>query len=124
MEQIKNSDSLTLEEAAEEYSKKVSDGHNFRDLRCGFIAGAEWQKEQDNNFERYKEYTDNALISLEEAREQGGREMKEQIMKYAVEAEVTDVGLNYLDLALFEAESLKLKDGDKVHIIVVKDESK
>lgn len=28
-----------LEEAAEEYSKKVSDGHNYRDLRVGFIAG-------------------------------------------------------------------------------------
>ena len=31
-----------LEEAAVAYSKQVSDGHNFRDLRIGFIAGAEW----------------------------------------------------------------------------------
>lgn len=29
-----------------------------------FIAGAKWQKEQDNNFERYKDYTDKALILL------------------------------------------------------------
>ena len=36
----------SLEEAAEEYSKRVSDGHNFRDLTCGFKAGAEWQKQQ------------------------------------------------------------------------------
>lgn len=35
-----------LKEAAKEYSKRVSDGHNYRDLTCGFIAGAEWQKEQ------------------------------------------------------------------------------
>ena len=35
-----------LGEAAKEYSKKVSDGHNYRDLRVGFIAGAKWQAEQ------------------------------------------------------------------------------
>lgn len=36
----------SLEEAAEEHSKRVSDGHNYRDLTCGFIAGAEWQKQK------------------------------------------------------------------------------
>ena len=35
-----------LGEAEKEYSKKVSDGHNYRDLRVGFIAGAEWQAKQ------------------------------------------------------------------------------
>ena len=35
-----------LEEAAVEYSKKVSDGQNYRDLRVGFIAGANWGREQ------------------------------------------------------------------------------
>lgn len=35
-----------LEEAAVAYSKQVSDGHNYRDLTCGFIAGAEWQEKQ------------------------------------------------------------------------------
>lgn len=33
-----------LEEAAEAYSRQVSRGHNYRDLTCGFIAGAEWMK--------------------------------------------------------------------------------
>lgn len=33
-----------LTEAAEAYSRQVSRGHNYRDLTCGFIAGAEWQK--------------------------------------------------------------------------------
>lgn len=35
-----------LEEAAKEYSESVSDGHNYRDLTCGFIAGAEWMESQ------------------------------------------------------------------------------
>lgn len=36
----------SLDEAAEEYSKRVSDGHNYRDLTCGFIAGAKWMAGQ------------------------------------------------------------------------------
>ena len=38
----------------------------------------------------------------------------------SVECEVTDVGFNYLDLALFDAESLEIKSGDKVKVIVIK----
>lgn len=34
------------EEAAVTYSKQVSDGHNYRDLRDGFIAGDKWAAEQ------------------------------------------------------------------------------
>ncbi len=34
-------------EAAMCFSKNASDGHNYRDLRVGFIAGAKWQAEQD-----------------------------------------------------------------------------
>lgn len=33
-----------MDEAAVAYSKQVSDGHNYRDLRVGFIAGAKWMK--------------------------------------------------------------------------------
>ena len=36
----------SMGEVAEEYSKRVSDGHNCRDLTCGFIAGAEWGAER------------------------------------------------------------------------------
>ena len=32
-----------LEQAAKEYSERVSGGH-YRDLTCAFIAGAEWAK--------------------------------------------------------------------------------
>ena len=52
----------------------------------------------------------------------GAEWQKSQMLKDAVEGEVTDVGINYLDLALFEAESLGLKDGDKVRIVVTKKE--
>lgn len=37
-----------LEEAARAYSEEVTDGHNYRDLTCGFIAGAEWQLHKNN----------------------------------------------------------------------------
>lgn len=35
-----------VDEAAVAYSKQVSDGHNYRDLRVGFIAGARWRDAQ------------------------------------------------------------------------------
>ena len=35
-----------IDEAAEEYSQMVTDGHNYRDIICGFIAGAEWMAGQ------------------------------------------------------------------------------
>ena len=117
-----------LEEVAEEYGRNtfinecmengVCDDH---DLSDAFKAGAEWQKEQDNNFERFKDYTDKALISLEEAREQGRQEMKEQMMKEAVEGYV-----NYYEdsggILMAEAQvGFPYHDGDKVHVIIVKE---
>ena len=35
-----------LDEAAKEYSQRATDGHNYRDLTCGFKAGAEWMAKQ------------------------------------------------------------------------------
>lgn len=69
----------SLEEAAEEYSKRVSDGHNYRDVICGFIAGAEWQKQQ---FEKnYKEiFNDYWTRGFEEGR----ADMKEEMLKDAI----------------------------------------
>lgn len=37
-----------LDEAAETYSKEVSNGHSYRDLICGFKAGAEWMEKEIN----------------------------------------------------------------------------
>lgn len=38
-----------LDEAAETYSKEVSNGHSYRDLICGFKAGAKWMAKQEEN---------------------------------------------------------------------------
>lgn len=85
-----------LEEAANEYSERVSDGHNYRDLTCGFIAGAEWRKEQ--------------------------------MMKDAVEAKVWESEHGFRDLEM-ESEPFRkalegFKDGDKVKLIIVKEDDK
>jgi len=46
MEQIKNPDSLTLEEAAEEYSEGIIGREDAFMCKAAFIAGAEWQAAQ------------------------------------------------------------------------------
>ena len=116
----------TLEEAAEEYAyrgipdelkpltKPLAD-----EIIKNFIAGAEWQKQQDNNFERYKDYTDKALISLEEAREQGRQEMKAQMLKDAVEGEVIyDLG-GFFRIKSEAIDGAKYKVGSWVKLIIV-----
>ena len=126
-----------LEEAAEEYADK----HGFRvpydgsnnyyddvDVKAskeGFLAGAEWQKEQmvldgivtltESDFDAEKE----------KASEWGYNLCKEQMMKDAVEGEITvgrlpdDWSLAYNPDELHRA-LLKFKSGDKVKIIIVK----
>ena len=54
--------------------------------------------------------------------EKGKADMKRLMMKEAVEGEVEDVGVNYIDLTDFDAEKLGLVEGDKVRIIVCKKE--
>lgn len=44
---------------------------------------------------------------------------REQMMKEAVEGEIEDVGVNYIDLIDFDAEKLGLVEGDKVRVIVL-----
>lgn len=48
---------------------------------------------------------------------------KEQLMSEAVEGEVLDLGINYLDLSLIDAEKIGIKESDKVRIIIVKEDS-
>lgn len=139
----KKSISKDLEKAAEEFSF-ISEGVDLKGVAYkdydlgkldGFKAGAEWQKEQDNNFERFKDYTDKALISLEEAREQGRQEMKEQMLKDAVEGYVTfnydaqkeglpcaTVIANEKPLEFYESRGFKL--GDKIKLIIIKNDGK
>ncbi len=55
--------------------------------------------------------------TLESAFIAGYNLCKEQIMKEAVEGEVLDLGINYLDLSLFDAEKIGIKEGDKVRVM-------
>lgn len=65
-------------------------------------------------------------VSFETAKllkEKGFDEGRRLEREDSVECEVTDVGLNFLDLALFEAERLGLNKGDKVKVIVLKEDN-
>ena len=105
----------SLEEAAETHVKNKYCltkllGTEIREAVNDFIAGAEWQKSQMPMPED--------TILFQKGVAEGRRLERED----SVECEVTDVGLNYIDLAVFEAESLGLKDGDKVKLIIIKDD--
>lgn len=107
------------EEAAAEFAEGEWDGvavdtdgnplYSQDEIEYAFIAGAEWQASQMPMPE------DTVLFN------KGVAEGRRLEMEDSVECEVTDVGLNYLDLALFEAERLELNKGDKVKVIVLKD---
>lgn len=94
--------SKSLEEAAEE----LADEHGFIKNPDCKPAKYSWQAVRD--------------VFIEAAKA-GAEWQKEQMLKDSVECEVTDIGFNYLDLALFEAERLGLNKGDKVKVIVLKD---
>lgn len=78
--------------------------------RKRFITGAEWQAEHAPLPE------DTVLFN------KGVEEGKRLMMEDAVEGEVLDLGINYLDLSLFDAEKIGIKEGDKVRIIIVKEQ--
>lgn len=111
----------SLEEAAEEFAEGEWDGvavdtdgnplYAQDEIEYTFKAGAEWQKNQMPMPE------DTILFNKGVAE---GRRLERED---SVECEVTDVGLNYLDLALFEAERLGLNKGDKVKVIVLKEDN-
>ena len=127
-----NQDSFTsLEEAAKEYMKKARK-HLFDDSPIGraddaFIAGAEWQKGQDEPY--MKRNNLELSLMLENARKSGILEGKAEMMKDAVEAEITvgrlpeDWSLAYNPDGLHNALR-KFKSGDKVKIIIVEQDGK
>lgn len=112
-----------LEDAAEKYEE----GHTYQRYDGGgltpeynatlaeaFIAGAEWQKEQDE-----KEQADLfTIVALDAA-----QRAKEQMMKEAVEGTVMDFSSNrprpQVDVLL---DPHKYHTGDKVRIIIVKED--
>ena len=103
-----------LEEAAEEYSKDYESGPNRIAINA-FIAGAKWQAEQDT---RDMYMSDNR--HFQKVYELGKKDMKEQMMKEAVEGEITkdNRGNNVVRSGVFNNG---FEMGDKVRIIIVKE---
>ena len=139
---------MNMEEAANEY-EKVNTGIypevGQTSIRDAFIDGAKWQKEQ-SLIESHKVWMDNksSMINQIEKAEWQGYDKgladgiilgKEEMMKGAVEGVVTNAGGEFgYDVAAFRfddnhAYSIlipheeKRKYGDKVRIIIVKEDN-
>ena len=113
---------VDLEEAAKEYSKKVSSGHHYADIICSFIDGATWQKEQME--ERWLKDRDGCFW---DGVEEGKKAMREQMLKEAVERIVKEDagGYPYIDateLYDYTEDKPLAKKGDKVRIVIVKED--
>lgn len=110
-----------LEEAAKEYMKKARK-HLFDDSPIGraddaFIAGAKWQKEQDT---REMVMSDGSYF--QKCYALGKKDMKEQMLKDAVEGEVVqDVYSRELRAKTKDLRKYNLKFGDKIKLIIIKD---
>lgn len=137
----------TLEEAARLYAIP----HYMRDVDVNyldeypynpvaeedFIAGARWQKEQmisalKNDGELPIEFIDKFHEIDRNAFQNGQKNVKEQMLKETVEGNVVELGETYKDLSIFVGakelnevlQSLGVKDGDKVKVIIVKEAEK
>ena len=110
-----------LEEEIESY---ISENGNIPYLASIARHFAQWQKEKDN------EVADKALtmsIKLQEGWyakgiADGEKSMKEQMMKNAVEGEVIDDG--EVVVPALRTILSKMDDGDKVRIVIVKEDEK
>lgn len=85
-----------------------------------FIAGAEWQRKQDQSLIELAE--DHAMLA-------GMNKMEEQILEDAIEIEVKEdaggfpiVPLDAIELYDYENDKPLAKDGDKVRVIIIKDD--
>lgn len=125
-----NGNSFTddLEEAANEYGREnvhywydeeIGDGaiyDDFEDLKVGFIAGAEWQKEHDAELIEIA-YNDGITI--------GNTKQKEQMMKMAVEGEIGYWNQRGLSIRLEQSlEKIGYDEDTKVKVIIVKQDDR
>lgn len=101
-----------LEEAAEKYAGDSVSDEGMMEV-AAFIAGAKWQKEQDD-----KELSD--LLTI--AHLQGAEQMKEQMMKDAVDATLDNTA--YPTRLWFNTYLSEYSNNDKVHVIIVKEDEK
>lgn len=118
------SDCHDLEEAARAYSEEVTDGHNYRDLTCGFIAGAEWQKAKmisalKNDGDLPIEFIDKFHEIDRTAFQNGQVNMREQMMEGAVEGLIcaTITGTNAI--SFLSPLPKELTAGSEVRIIIL-----
>ena len=116
-----------LDEAADEYapdfSNSIASKAAVNAVRDAFKAGAKWQEEQDQ--ETIEVAEDHAMLA-------GMEKMKEEMMAKAIDGEILEIEDNdcamcsHTHLELFiEPDTLeenKLKDGDKVKVIVIKED--
>lgn len=103
-----------LEEAAEAYSRQVSRGHNYRDLTCGFIAGAKWQKEQET---REMIMSDGSYF--QKCYELGKKDMKEQMIEGAEEGEVQEFYRDEDGIHCCVSVGTDYKPGTIVYVITI-----
>jgi len=109
-----NQDSLTLDEAAEEYSEGIIGREDAFMCKAAFIAGAEWQEKQDE-VEKNLKY----LYGMDE----GARIMKEQMMEDAVEGEIMTNGFYpYEPRIVASYPNCPYAFGNKVKLIIVKED--
>lgn len=110
-----------LEKAASEYiSAYYATQHREPDMTSLFIAGAEWRYQKDR-----AEFAKLKAKEWSDGYNEGITKGKEQMMKEAVETEVFDFSSNspqpYAHIALTPN---KYHTGDKVRIIIVKEEDR
>lgn len=129
-----------LEEASSKFATHTASNGvsvEFLEEKLSFQEGAKWQKEQDEilkvNYEGAKAVYDNTVQHLQEKIDEkyelGKKDMKEQMMKEAVEGQVfgaTDVkalyeGKVYVISNLVQDTDYNLYPNDKVRIIIVKE---
>ena len=108
-----------LEEAAEKsYPNKEGDLCSLHSTlqRAAFIAGAKWQAEQDT---RDMFMSDNR--HFEKVYELGKKDMKEQMMKGAIDAEFCSAGM-FMPMIDFKDKRMEgIKYGDTIKVIVIKE---
>ena len=132
---LESKSNKTLEEEAEEWAENEAYGKSDAEFEMaykGFIAGAKWQAEKDT---RDMYMSDNR--HLNKVYELGKKDMKEQMLKDAVEGEIcgrvydhinvrfADGVCKYLEpknISHIPADVSKYNIGDKVRIIVLKAE--
>jgi hypothetical protein len=114
-----------LEEAAEDFGKRQ--GLELRPFAKKFFkAGAEWQKEQ-----MMDEWLKDRDGCFWDGVEEGKKAMEKQMLEGAVEVEVKEdaggspiVPLNAIELYDYENDKPLAKAGDKVRVIVIKEDKK